>query len=260
MATRVFRGVTYALITGTSSADVLAGAGYLDRLGGNDRLSGRDGTDVLDGGPGADFMDGAAGTNIYIVDNEGDIVFAANSTKIIILSSVSYSIPQYTKRFLGGADEIELTGSDDINALGNNAPNILIGNSGSNVLDGGFAADDMRGGLGDDVYIVDNSHDKVTELADEGTDLIETSASFTAPANVENITILFGRNANATGNELDNTLIGNSGINVLSGLAGDDLLVAGTGNDTVNGGAGARRTVRRDRARRAQRRRRQRSA
>ena len=113
----------------------------------------------------------------------------------------------------------------------------------------------MRGGLGDDVYIVDNLGDKVTELADEGIDLIETAKSFTAPANVENITILFGRNANATGNELANTLIGNSGINVLSGLAGDDLLVAGIGNDTST--ARPPTSSMRGRTRRGQRRRRQ---
>ena len=241
MATRVFRGITYELITGTDDADLLQFPGqatqyYMEGMAGNDHLQAGSAKSVIDGGPGADTMTGSPGGTIFIVDNVNDSVSGLGSH--LILSSVTYALPGRVPGLNAGRfNQIELIGTDDIDALGNQDANKLIGNDGSNVLDGDFGADDMLGGLGDDVYIVDNLGDKVTELADEGIDLVETGKSFTASANVENITILFGRNANATGNDLANTLIGNSGINVLSGLAGDDLLVAGIGNDTLNGGA-----------------------
>ena len=49
--------------------------------------------------------------------------------------------------------------------------------------------DAMSGGDGDDIYIVDSTSDTVTENFSEGTDLIYSSVSFTASADVENLTL-----------------------------------------------------------------------
>ena len=43
---------------------------------------------------------------------------------------------------------------------------------------------------------------------------------------------------NATGNALNNVLIGNSAVNTLTGGAGDDTLDGGAGNDALKGGTG----------------------
>ncbi|WP_253909700.1 calcium-binding protein, partial [Herbaspirillum seropedicae] len=45
---------------------------------------------------------------------------------------------------------------------------------------------------------------------------------------------LRNQNLDATGNELDNVLVGNRGNNVLSGGKGNDLLIGGPGNDTYS--------------------------
>ena len=65
----------------------------------------------------------------------------------------------------------------------------------------------MQGGLGDDTYVVDDINDVVKEQTSEGTDLIQSSVSYTASDNVENLTLTGSGNINATGNNLGNTLM-----------------------------------------------------
>ena len=65
---------------------------------------------------------------------------------------------------------------------GNSGSNILTGNGGNDVLDGGGGADDMRGGDGNEnIYIVDDTSDSITEGTgpDSGTDSVHSSATFT---------------------------------------------------------------------------------
>ena len=56
---------------------------------------------------------------------------------------------------------------------------------------------------------------------------------------IENLTLLGGKNHNATGNELANTITGNGGNNTLLSLAGADTLKGGKGNDRLDGGLDA---------------------
>src|SRR6185503_2904917 len=142
-----------------------------------------------------------------------------------VSSSVSHALTY-------GVENLTLTGAGDINGTGNAANNVITGNAGNNVLDGGAGADQMAGGAGNDTYVVDNAGDTVTENANEGTDLVQSSASFTLVANIENLTLTGGGNVNGTGNALNNVINGNSGNNVLDGGAGADTLAGGAGNDT----------------------------
>ena len=96
----------------------------------------------------------------------------------------------------------------------------------------------MRGGLGNDTYVVDNAGDLVTENLDEGTDTVEASINYTLTANVENLTLTGSGNINGTGNDLNNLIIGNSGNNQLFGGDGNDTLIGGAGADTLDGGSG----------------------
>ncbi|MBX9455512.1 MAG: hypothetical protein KL863_05490 [Rhizobium sp.] len=96
----------------------------------------------------------------------------------------------------------------------------------------------VNGGDGDDLYIIGKSNTQIVEQPGFGYDKVRSTASFTLGENLEDLTLLGGKNANATGNEGSNVLTGNKGDNILNGLGGDDYLKGGKGDDTLFGGAG----------------------
>ncbi|QPI53076.1 hypothetical protein IV454_03500 [Massilia antarctica] len=116
--------------------------------------------------------------------------------------------------------------------------NILYGNAGNDTLNGLAGADKLFGGLGNDVYIVDNVGDVVTEAANEGLDRVESSLSLTLADNVEVLTLLGSASVNGTGNALANLLIGSTGNNVLNGGGGNDIMQGGAGVDTLTDSVG----------------------
>ncbi len=192
----------------------------------DDALAGFNGNDVLDGGAGQDLLIGGSGNDTYIVDNFNDFIFEeAKGGTDTVLSSVSFLLDPFV-------EHLTLTGSANIDALGNELNNTLTGNDGNNRLDGGAGTDTMIGGLGDDTYVVDNVKDRVTENAGEGTDTVETSFSLVLGRNLENLTLTGSEDLTGTGNELNNTILGNAGANLLDGKAGADAMSGGAGDDT----------------------------
>jgi methionine-rich copper-binding protein CopC len=139
-----------------------------------------------------------------------------------------------------GADNLTGTASSDIiNGLaGNDTLNggagndSLDGGNDNDILDGGLGNDQLKGGLGNDIYVVNSVGDVVTELAAQGTDLVQCAVTYTAPAEVENLTLTGTTGINGTGNNLANTIRGNTANNRLNGGASKDILIGGTGADT----------------------------
>src|SRR5262245_7981981 len=140
----------------------------------------------------------------------------------------------------GGSEGDELDGgAGDDNLYGEEGADTLTGGSEDDELDGGTGADSMAGGTGDDLYVVDNAGDVVTELNNEGTaDLIMSSIGRVLPAYVENLMLTGTANINGVGNLQDNMLVGNAGNNTLTGVTGADYLKGAGGNDILWGGAG----------------------
>jgi Ca2+-binding RTX toxin-like protein len=145
-----------------------------------------------------------------------------------------------------------LTGSaysETINGLASNdeidggaGDDTLNGNDGNDRLDGGPGADRLTGGgLGGDTYIVDNVGDVVVELPDNSNnaiDLVESSITYTLPAEVESLTLTGSAGVNGTGNNLQNNIRGNFSNNILSGSSGNDVLDGAGGNDALLGESG----------------------
>jgi trimeric autotransporter adhesin len=240
-------------IRGTTGSNVISGGDGNDSLygaAGNDTLNGGNGIDYLDGGLGADTMSGGAGNDTYYVDNIGDVIVEnpGEGTEVVY-ASVSYTLASNVeKMILSGSAAIDGTGNSLVNVIrGNEAANVisgldgndtLYGNGGNDTLDGGNGVDTMYGGLGNDTYVVDNTGDVVSENPGEGTDLVQSSITYTLGSDVENLTLTGSSAINGTGNGLDNIITGNSAANVLMGGDGNDTIHGGGGADMLTGGVG----------------------
>ncbi|HWA39795.1 MAG TPA: calcium-binding protein [Burkholderiales bacterium] len=236
----------------TYSANVenleVMGTGLFNLTGdeGANVLRGNAQANVLDGGLGADTLEGGNGNDVYKVDDVGD---RAVDTVAGALGGAADRVETTLDAFAfdeaheAGLEQLRfMTANVGAAGTGNGLNNSITGNSGDDTLDGGAGNDTLVGGLGNDLYIVDATTDVVTELANAGSDTIESSATYsiapTALAQVEHLTLTGTANINATGNTQANILTGNSGNNSLAGGTGNDTLLGGEGNDTLSGGAG----------------------
>ena len=236
----------YSLLV-TSSGDTAAVATQIIGGNGNDYISGGSGDDQIDGGLGNDDMHGFIGDDAYIVDNLKDkIVEAVNEGVDFVTASINVT------GLAANVENLTLSEGSDLllnlivlgkgNALdnsitGNGNDNQLFGLAGNDRLDGGIGADTMNGGAGDDVYVVDNVKDLITETG-AGNDTVLAQIDILKLANnVENIILSDGVSL-AIGNGRANTLSGTDSFNQLQGLGGNDTINGFGGNDDIRGGSG----------------------
>ena len=218
------------------------------------RIQGLGGTDVFDLtaiGAGGPFIlaEGGAGDDVYKISSSFPSLSEGVDAGIdTVESSITHTLG-------ANIENLNLTGSAAISGGGNELANVMIGNSAANslsgaggddTLDGGGGDDSMSGGLGNDTYIVDSAADTTLEAAGGGTDLVQTSISYTLSASqeIENLTLTGSAAIDGTGNGLGNVITGNSAANTLAGGGGDDALNGGGGIDTASyAGAAAGVTV-----------------
>ncbi len=265
------RFVEHLVLTGTANLDGTGNAlaNSLSGNAGRNLLNGGEGADTLDGGAGVDSMAGGEGNDIYVVDHASDMITEAIGEGMDeVQASITWTLGANTERLV-------LTGSSVINGTGNALDNGIIGNArtnrlmggdgadtlngdgstdtldggnGHDLLDGGTGADSMAGGAGNDIYVLDNAGDAVTEAAGEGMDEVQSVVTFTLGANIERLMLTGSSVINGTGNTLDNTITGNArnnrliggdGADTLNGDGSADTLEGGNGHDRLDGGTGA---------------------
>lgn len=190
-------------------------------------ITGNAANNTLDGGSaGTDTLIGGAGNDTYVISHSGITITEKDKEGTdTVQAGASYTLGSYL-------ENLTLTGTGDIDGIGNSLVNTITGNAGKNTLDGQGGLDTLIGGKGDDTYVVGNLGVVVTELASEGTDTVQAGITYALGANLENLTLTGTGDINGTGNAAVNTITGNAGKNTLDGGGGLDTLIGGKGNDT----------------------------
>lgn len=183
--------------------------------------------------------------SVYTINNSGTIT--GNDYAIF---AGEYAYYQYfasdtsifnTGLLIGGGQGAVFLGlgEDKVVNSGTIVGDVFLGDD-ADIFDGrgGTVNGAVRGGQGDDTYIVDDAGSLLIEYADEGTDLVEAGVSFALADNFENLALIGAGNIDGTGNSEENELIGNAGHNELRGKGGKDLVIGGDGNDILHGGSG----------------------
>ena len=176
------------------------------------------------------FVTLASGT---VEDLAGNDYLGTTTYDFTTSNTVPTALSSYT---LSTTEPNDLTyiGSSDFAGTGNSKNNIITSSIGNDILDGGKGTDTLIGGKGNDRYIVDSIKDIVVEEVNSGIDTIQSSVTFSLAAlvNVENLTLIGTKAINGTGNNLDNTMLGNSAKNMINGGLGNDILTGGNSADT----------------------------
>ena len=136
-----------------------------------------------------------------------------------------------------GNDLLDAGAGDDV-LDGGAGDDTLLGAAGEDRLNGREGADRMEGGENGDLYYIDDVGDQVIETGNFGIDKVYSAISYTLAPRIETLVLLGSVEADGTGNELDNYMLGSLGNNVLRGAEGDDRLFAAGGDDTLYGDAG----------------------
>jgi Ca2+-binding RTX toxin-like protein len=192
----VYSSISYTLATDVENL-VLTGTNNINGTGNtlDNKLTGNAKSNTLDGLTGDDTMIGKAGNDRYYIDSIGDVVveqFRQGSDSVY--STIDYVLGSHLER-------LNLTGTDNLNGIGNNVGNVLKGNSGDNSLSGLGGNDIIKGDDGDDTLLGGGGNDR-----------------------------LYGENGS-------DTITGGNGHDFLYGGNDNDILIGGAGNDRLFGGA-----------------------
>ena len=187
-----------ALISGTAQGDVLTGT---------------PGDDRLEGGLGADQMTGGLGDDVFVADDQLDLVYesAGQGSDTVIASASYYLWPNVENLTLTGTAYFGVGNALDNVITGSNAGNLLLGGAGNDTVVGGDARDAIFGESGNDSISGGGGIDYL--IGGTGNDTIDGG---TGPDEI------YGED-------------GNDSISGGNDFA-TDILVGGAGNDTLDGG------------------------
>ncbi|RDE50707.1 MAG: calcium-binding protein, partial [Candidatus Accumulibacter meliphilus] len=165
----------------------------------------------------ADTMIGGDGSDVYTVDQSGDVVSETNAAAAggtdLVNTLVNYTLG-------ANVENLRIIASGAVNGTGNALDNIIYAGAGNNVLDGGAGTDTLSYTYATAGVTVSLATAAAQVTGGSGTDTV---------LNFENL----------TGSDFNDKLTGDTNANTLTGGLGNDTLNGGTGADTMIGGDGS---------------------
>ena len=262
------------VMIGGSNRDVFDGGAGNDTLDGGagiDKLSGGAGDDLLFDSFGGDTLIGGVGNDTYVITSTTTVVEAVNGGTDLIWADFNADLNNYAN-----VENLNLTGTGNLHAVGNALNNVIIGNDGGNdiigndgndVISGGAGADDFSGGNGNDALYGDDGNDFLagdagndvldggtgtdqmsggagndTYYVDDAGDVVQEAMGGGKDQVFASVSYALGTGQEVealtlTGTDnIDGT--GNDFANVITGNAGNNTLTGGFGSDTLEGGKG----------------------
>ena len=219
----------------------------------NDRMVTNDyGNDTLISGTGIDtLVGGRNGNYTFVINNSADTIQLANDPSAnVFQTNVSYTLAANLTSITG-------VGSGNIAITGNTLSNTLTANNATDTLIAGSGHATLVGGTGIDVFQINSSADVIRASASAALNIVQSSVSYTAGANISDVVLLGSSNLAAIANSGTDLLVGNTGSDTLTGGTGSNVLqaqgsgtntlkdasgsaalLAGAGNDALTGGTG----------------------
>lgn len=210
-------------LTGNSLNDTIVGGS------GNDTLVAGIGNDTLQAGAGSSLttMVADSGNDTFVVNSVNDVISVGSGLHGTYTETTSVS----TTLAAGVQNLVAAAGTTAYTLTGNATANTITANGGADTLIAGSGISTMVGGAGNDVFIVNNAADVITEAANTGNNTEQTSVSVTLAANVQNLVGTGSTALALTGSSTASTITANNAGDTLIAGSGLSTLIGGTGND-----------------------------
>ena len=230
---------------------------------GDDIFVGSDGDEHVVGGAGDDYLDGAGGDD-RLEGGTGDDTLLGGSGNDLLEGQAG--------------DDLLDGGIGDDQLLGGGGDDQLLGGGGDDFLNGGSGIDRLEGGTGNEILVLADVRDAVTEFSlgidQGGNDTVVVADSYGASLatalagtggratfvlgrpdiahfptdvagfrqqidpDIENIRLEGSKAHDVVGDDHASLIIGNNGANRIHAAGGDDSVLGGGGADWIDGGDG----------------------
>ncbi|WP_412071742.1 beta strand repeat-containing protein [Pseudomonas fluorescens] len=165
-------------------------------------------------------MTGGDGSDVYYVDNVGDVV---SETNAVASTGGTDSVYSYLGAYTLGnnVENLRLLSTGAANGTGNSLNNVIDAAAGNNILNGGAGIDTASYAYATAAVTASLSLTTAQATGGSGTDTLLNFENLTGSAYHDKL----------TGNAAANTLSGGLGSDQLNGAAGADRLIGGDGSD-----------------------------